>query len=102
MQLNGLIPAVFLSKAEGKLLRNATVKEVTVSNAFSGRMENPEAGKMSDFSSMGVAPDLSLKPEITAPGGNVWSTSSTGGYEEMSGTSMAAPHMELCRGSYNT
>ena len=93
MQLNGLIPAVFLSKAEGKLLRNATVKEVTVSNAFSGRMESPEAGKMSDFSSMGVAPDMSLKPEITAPGGNVWSTSISGGYEEMSGTSMAAPHM---------
>ena len=93
MQLNGLIPAVFLSKAEGKLLRNAAVKEVTVSNAFSGRMENPVAGQMSDFSSMGVAPDMSLKPEITAPGGNVWSASISGGYEEMSGTSMAAPHM---------
>ena len=93
MQLSGLIPAVFLSKAEGKLLRNAAVKEVTVSAAFSGRMENPVAGQMSDFSSMGVAPDLSLKPEITAPGGNVWSASISGGYEEMSGTSMAAPHM---------
>ncbi len=93
MQLNGLIPAVFLSKAEGKQLRDAATKEITVSNDFSGRMENPVAGQMSDFSSMGVAPDLSLKPEITAPGGNVWSTSSSGGYEEMSGTSMAAPHM---------
>ena len=93
MQLSGLIPAVFLSKAEGKLLRNAAVKEVTVSAAFSGRMASPVAGQMSDFSSMGVAPDLSLKPEITAPGGNVWSASISGGYEEMSGTSMAAPHM---------
>ena len=93
MQLNGLLPAVFLSKEEGKLLKNAAVKEVTVSAAFSGRMENSAAGQMSDFSSMGVAPDLSLKPEITAPGGNVWSTSSSGSYEEMSGTSMAAPHM---------
>ena len=93
MQLGGLIPAVFLSKAEGRLLRNAAVKEVTVSNAFSGRMTSPVAGQMSDFSSMGVAPDMSLKPEITAPGGNVWSASISGGYEEMSGTSMAAPHM---------
>ena len=93
MQLNGLIPAVFLSKAEGKQLRDAAKKEITVSADFSGRMANPVAGQMSDFSSMGVAPDLSLKPEITAPGGNVWSTSSSGGYEEMSGTSMAAPHM---------
>ena len=93
MQLNGLIPAVFLSKAEGKLMRNAAVKEITVSNSFTGRMPSPDAGTMSDFSSMGVAPDLSLKPEITAPGGNVWSASINGGYEEMSGTSMAAPHM---------
>ena len=93
MQLNGLIPAVFLSKAEGRQLRDAAVKEITVSNDFVGRMASPDAGTMSDFSSMGVAPDLSLKPEITAPGGNVWSTSASGGYEEMSGTSMAAPHM---------
>ncbi len=93
MQLNGLIPAVFISKAEGRLMKDAAEKVITLSADFSGRMENPEAGKMSDFSSMGVAPDLSLKPEITAPGGNVWSTSISGGYEEMSGTSMAAPHM---------
>ena len=93
MQLNGLLPAVFLSKAEGKQLKDAASKIITMSPDFSGRMESPNAGKMSDFSSMGVAPDMSLKPEITAPGGNVWSTSSTGGYEEMSGTSMAAPHM---------
>ena len=93
MQLNGLIPAVFLSKAEGRQLRDAAVKEITVSNDFVGRMASPDAGTMSAFSSMGVAPDLSLKPEITAPGGNVWSTSASGGYEEMSGTSMAAPHM---------
>jgi len=93
MQLNGLIPAVFLSKAEGRQLRDAAVKKITVSNDFVGRMESPDAGTMSDFSSMGVAPDMSLKPEITAPGGNVWSTSASGGYEEMSGTSMAAPHM---------
>ena len=93
MQLNGLLPAVFVSKAEGKLLKDAATKVITMSPDFSGRLESPDAGTMSDFSSMGVAPDLSLKPEITAPGGNVWSTSSTGGYEEMSGTSMAAPHM---------
>ena len=93
MQLSGLIPAVFISKAEGKLMKDAAEKTVTVSNDFVGRMESPDAGTMSDFSSMGVAPDLSLKPEITAPGGNVWSTSASGGYEEMSGTSMAAPHM---------
>ena len=62
---------------------------------------------MSDFSSWGVPGDLSLKPEITAPGGNIWSTvmdssyvegagkydDYTGSYSLMSGTSMATPHM---------
>ncbi|MBR6239258.1 MAG: S8 family serine peptidase [Clostridia bacterium] len=60
---------------------------------------------VSDFSSWGVPGSLLMKPEITAPGGNIYSvfgenqTASgaiTGGsdqYETMSGTSMAAPHM---------
>ena len=48
---------------------------------------------MSDFSSWGVPGDLSLKPEITAPGGNIYSTLDGGAYGAMSGTSMAAPAM---------
>ena len=51
------------------------------------------AGQMSDFSSWGVAPDLTLEPDITAPGGNVYSTIDDGQYGLMSGTSMAAPNM---------
>ena len=46
---------------------------------------------MSDFSSWGVPGDLSLKPEITAPGGNIYSTRTDGTYGLMSGTSMASP-----------
>ena len=46
---------------------------------------------MSVFSSWGVPGDLSLKPEITAPGGNIYSTTNNGTYSLMSGTSMAAP-----------
>ena len=60
---------------------------------------------MSSFSSWGIPGDLSMKPEITAPGGNIYSVygtnkttsgSTAGGsdqYELMSGTSMAALHM---------
>lgn len=51
------------------------------------------AGQISDFSSWGVAPDLSLEPDITAPGGNIYSTVNDGEYGLMSGTSMAAPNM---------
>ena len=47
---------------------------------------------MSDFSSWGATPDLRLKPEITAHGGEITSTV-PGGYDEQSGTSMATPNM---------
>ena len=72
-------------------------------------VSSPEGGKMSSFSSWGAGPNLELKPEITAPGGNIWSTILDGSYSPanpggmyddyvgaygmMSGTSMAAPHM---------
>lgn len=47
---------------------------------------------MSDFSSWGPTPDLHLRPEITAHGGEITS-SVAGGYDIYSGTSMAAPNM---------
>ncbi len=52
---------------------------------------------ISAFSSYGVPGDLSLKPEITAPGGNIYSVDGEvkGGqaYVNMSGTSMSAPQV---------
>ena len=59
---------------------------------------------ITDFSSWGVPGSLIMKPEITAPGGDIYSVNGThktssgtsGGsdqYENMSGTSMAAPHI---------
>lgn len=65
------------------------------------------AGEMSSFSGWGVPGDLSLKPELTAPGGYIRSANGshidrigqstpTGGgsfYERLSGTSMAAPQV---------
>ncbi len=47
---------------------------------------------MSDFSSWGPVSDLSLKPEITAHGGEITSAVA-GAYDVYSGTSMAAPNM---------
>lgn len=48
---------------------------------------------MSDFSSWGPTGDLRIKPEITAIGGNVYSTWSWNGYAISSGTSMSAPQV---------
>ena len=63
-----------------------------------------EEATITDFSSWGVPESLILKPEITAPGGGIYSVYGTattddgteGGtdqYTLMSGTSMAAPHI---------
>lgn len=60
--------------------------------AVNGSLDDlPVAG----FSSRGPSgcDDMTIKPEVTAPGVTVRSTSRTGGYVTMSGTSMAAPHV---------
>ena len=55
---------------------------------------NQTAGPfISDFSSWGPTPDLSIKPEITGYGGNILSSVTGGGYERLSGTSMATPNL---------
>ncbi len=81
------IPAVSIGKDDGDVL--AAQETGTIVFDF-----NNQAGPfMSDFSSWGPTPDLKLKPEITAHGGNILSSIPGGGYEEQSGTSMAAPNM---------
>ncbi len=93
MQTGGLIPMIAISRADGEMMAAREDKTITISKDFAQNMPSAVGGEMSDFSSLGVAPDLSLKPEITAPGGNVYSSTVDGGYGNMSGTSMATPHM---------
>lgn len=93
MSTDGNIPAVFISKADGEAMLAATEKKVSFSKSYLSQFQDAYSGKMSDFSSWGVTPDLKLKPEITAPGGDIYSTLPGGLYGSMSGTSMASPHM---------
>ncbi len=86
------IPAVSITMDAGKLLkseagdRNGSIGKIKISR-------NLSAGPfMSSFSSWGPTPDLKIKPEITAHGGEITSTV-PGGYAEQSGTSMASPNM---------
>jgi lactocepin len=90
------IPQLFMLKTDGEAVKAAIDAGKTISLAFNGDMtkaSNPDATKMSAFTSWGLTPNLDFKPEITAPGGQILSTLNDNQYGMMSGTSMAAPHV---------
>jgi minor extracellular serine protease Vpr len=91
------IPVVAISDTEGVAINNAIAGGAQTLNwtADEGTFVNPTGGLISSFSSYGVAADLSLKPDIGAPGGFIRSTYplELGGYATISGTSMASPHV---------
>jgi len=103
-------PVAALTQAQGAAIRaastpvldeNGDVKyltgTMTVSSTIGMGQFDSAYYTMSDFSSWGVPGSLEMKPEITAPGGNIYSLNglepSGGGYEIMSGTSMASPQV---------
>ena len=96
----GTMPCVSITQAQGQAVKaggaTGTITVFGKANVMDGSEIAPNY-IMSDFSSWGVPGDLSLKPEITAPGGNIWSLFGTGTkndkYQLMSGTSMAAPQI---------
>ena len=71
---------------------NAPIIEFPVEMAV---VDNADAWLMSDFSSWGCTPSLTLKPTITGVGGDVASAeyNTEDGYVVYSGTSMAAPNV---------
>lgn len=105
-------PCVSITQEECAMLRknaSAVKAEDGTTRYYAGTLTVAEAGEigsvnrypayytMSSFSFWGVAGTLELKPEITAPGGNIYGVNgmdpSGTAYETMSGTSMAAPQV---------
>jgi minor extracellular serine protease Vpr len=91
------IPVVSVTAADGALINGRIAAGPTTMTWTGARGSFPNAtgGLASDFSSYGMAPDLSLKPDIGAPGGQIFSTIplELGGYGNNAGTSMASPHV---------
>jgi subtilisin family serine protease len=83
-----------ISQADGLYLAGLARPTVTWTDVRIN-VANPTGGRISDFSSFGLSPDLSLKPDIGAPGGLIRSTYplALGGYTTISGTSMSSPHV---------
>ncbi len=92
------IPGVMISKEIGTKLKAAIAKGAVVADLkTTKKIEKPELiDTIATFSSRGPRSiDALLKPEISAPGAKIISAKMGGGTAgvEMSGTSMAAPHM---------
>ena len=84
------IPCAFISQAAGEYMKQQQTKTLSVA-AADALVESPTYG-MADFSSWGATTELTLKPELTAPGAGIYAAV-PGGYESMDGTSMASPHV---------
>jgi subtilisin family serine protease len=91
------IPVVSISAATGVLIDGRLASGPVTMTWTSGLTSEPQptGGLISSFSSYGLPPDLSFKPDIGAPGGSIRSTLplELGGYGNLSGTSMASPHV---------
>ena len=90
------IPAVSITLSSGSFLIAALEEDPGLTVSFPAEpadIASENGYGMSDFSSWGPAPDLTLEPDIAAPGGNIYSTLMDGQYGTQSGTSMSAPNM---------
>jgi minor extracellular serine protease Vpr len=91
------IPVAAIAAADGQTIFDDVAASHTLT--WTGQtIETPlaTAGLVSDFSSFGTDAELQLKPDIGAPGGQIYSTwphQQFNGHNSISGTSMAAPHV---------
>lgn len=83
--------AIMVTKASGEALLAAADKRIVKESGLT--TASATAFTMSDFSSWGPTMDLKIKPEVTAPGGNIYSTVPNNDYDYKSGTSMATPQV---------
>jgi minor extracellular serine protease Vpr len=91
------IPVVGVSKDDGELIDDRLAAGSVDLTWTTQTISIPQAtgGTISSFSSYGLNAELGLKPDIGAPGGSIRSTYpiELGSYANLSGTSMASPHV---------
>lgn len=88
----------FATVPVGSIVRSSGMKLAAEKNelkfsADEATFRSKTSGYISDFSSFGVTSDGEFKPEITAPGGNIYSLANDNDFVNQSGTSMASPQV---------
>ncbi len=93
--IDGTTPVVGISMEDGLFMRDQAAPASLTWTDQKASSPNPTGGLIASSSSYGLAADLSLKPDIGAPGGSIYSTYplELGGYATLGGTSMASPHV---------
>ena len=105
----GAVACIIYNNIEGEILmsmgKSDHIPTISISRELGTKLAEKDNGTlklsyknqagpfMSDFSSWGPTPSLGIKPEITAHGGNIKSSVPGGGYDQLSGTSMATPNL---------
>ncbi|WP_174734694.1 S8 family serine peptidase [Mesobacillus harenae] len=86
------IPAIMIGNEAGKnLIEFTDDRNVTITYPLAEIEATPNL--LANFSSWGPTPNYTLKPDLAAPGVNIYSSVVGGGYELYQGTSMASPHV---------
>lgn len=87
------IPAISVTLDTAETLLKDLSKPVNI-DMTPQEADNPQYGELSEFTNWGLSAGGYMKPDITAPGGHIYSTQTMGNtFGDMSGTSMATPHV---------
>ncbi|KAG0202277.1 hypothetical protein BGX28_005162 [Mortierella sp. GBA30] len=91
----GKVFEMMKSNSKGAAGAEMTGEVLASFSATPAAFVNPAGGSTSLFSSYGLDNELHIKPDIGAPGENIYSTwpMKNGSYMTLSGTSMASPHI---------
>jgi hypothetical protein len=90
------IPVVAIQQSDGVAIAALSPPRTLTWTNNGAYVPQATGGLLSSFTSWGPTAELGLKPDVSAPGGlirSTWPTTQFGGYNVISGTSMASPHV---------